>query len=134
MTDDFRDWSKLTDKEKSDQLNADLERLRSGKGPDIRQDGKQVEPPFALRVAGRLGQMLAAGGETAETLKTLMASGMTADHAKLLMQTALHNCMVESDNGAPDRWLAVMSALRDGRTLEELFPYALYTKDDGPSH
>jgi hypothetical protein len=48
MGDDFKNGNRLTEKEKSEPLNADLERLRSGGGPDIRCDGKQMEPPFAL--------------------------------------------------------------------------------------
>ena len=104
MGDDFKNWNRLTEKEKSDPLNADLERSRSGRGPDIRRDGKQIEPPFARRVSARLGQMLSDGGETKETLKALMVSGLTTDRAQLLMRTALHYCMVESNSGAPDRW------------------------------
>ena len=133
MGDDFKNWNRLTEKEKSEPLNADLERLRSGGGPDIRCDGKQMEPPFALRVSARLRQMLSDGGETKETLKALMASGLTADRAQLLMRTALHYCMVESNSGAPDRWPAVMLALREGRTLEELFPDAFYNEPHGRS-
>jgi hypothetical protein len=133
MGDDFKNGNRLTEKEKSDQLNADLERLRSGRGPDIRRNGKQIEPPFALRVSVRLGQMLSDCGETKETLKILIASGLTADRAQLLMRTALHYCMVESNGGAPDRWPAVMLALREGRTLEELFPDAFYNEPHGRS-
>jgi hypothetical protein len=131
MGDDFKNGNRLMEKEKSDQFNADLERLRSGRGPDIRRDGKQIEPPFALRVSARLGQMLSDGDETKETLKKLTASGLTADRAQLLMRTALHYCMVESNSGAPDRWPAVMLALREGRTLEELFPDAFYSEPHG---
>jgi hypothetical protein len=90
MRNDYKNWNRLTEKEKSDQFNADLERLRSGRGPDIRRDGKRIEPPFALRVSVRLRQMLSDGGETKETQKALMASGLTADRAQLLMRTALH--------------------------------------------
>ena len=67
MGDDFKNWNRLTEKEKSDPLKADLERSRSGRGPDIRCDGKQIEPRFARRVSARLGQMLSDGGETKET-------------------------------------------------------------------
>jgi hypothetical protein len=133
MGDDFKNWNRLTENEKSDQFNTDLERLRSSRGPDIRRDGKRIEPPFALRVSARLRQMLSDGGETKETQKALMASGLTADRAQLLMRTALHYCMVESNSGAPDRWSAAMLALREGRTLEELFPDALYNEPQGRS-
>jgi hypothetical protein len=74
MGDDFKNGNRLMEKEKSDQFNADLERLRSDRGPDIRRDGKQIEAPFALRVSARLGQMLSDGDETKETLKKLMAA------------------------------------------------------------
>jgi hypothetical protein len=133
MGDDFKNWNGLTEKEKSEPLNAGLERLRSGRGPDIRRDGKRIEPPFALRVSARLRQMLSDGGEAKETQKALMASGLTADRAQLLMRTALHYCMVESNSGAPDRWPAVMLALREGRRLEELFPDAFYNEPYGRS-
>jgi hypothetical protein len=62
MRDDFKNWNRLTEKEKSEPLNAGLERLRSGRSPDIRRDGKQIEPPFALRVSARLRQMLHRNG------------------------------------------------------------------------
>jgi hypothetical protein len=106
MGDDFKNWNGLTEKQKSEPLNADLERLRSGRGPDIRRDGKRIEPPFALRVSARLRQMLSDGGETKETLKALMASGLKADRAQLLMRTALHysawwNQIAERPIGGP---------------------------------
>jgi hypothetical protein len=75
--------------------------------------------------------MLSDGDETKETLKKLTAAGLMADRAQLLMRTALHYCMVESNSGAPDRWPAVMLALREGRTLEELFPDAFYSEPHG---
>src|SRR5258705_1977914 len=133
MGDDFKNWNRLTEKEKSDPLKADLERSRSGRGPDIRCDGKQIEPRFARRVSARLGQMLSDGGETKETLKALTVSGLRTDRAQLLMRTALHYCMVESNSGAPDPWPAAMLALREGRTLEELFPDAFYNEPHGRS-
>ena len=76
--------------------------------------------------------MLSDGGEAAETLKALV--GLTAHHAKLLMQTALHCCTAESESGSPDRWPAVMLALREGRSPEALFPHALYAKASGPAN
>jgi hypothetical protein len=48
MGDDFKNGNRLMEKEKSDRFNADLERLRSGRGPDIRRDGKQIEARRSL--------------------------------------------------------------------------------------
>ena len=42
------DWNKLTDKEKSDQLNADLNRMRSGGKTDTRRETGRDSLPLPL--------------------------------------------------------------------------------------
>ncbi len=43
----------------------------------------------------------------------------------------MERCMYEVTLGMDARWPQVVIALREGRTLEELFPAALYPDTDG---
>jgi hypothetical protein len=127
MGDDFKDWNKLTDKEKSDQLNADLERMRAGGKTDIRGRPDLVDQGPVLSAI--IHEELRSNPEALKTLEALKAAGV--DGPTAVMGKAMYCCMYEVARGMPERWPQVVIALREGRTLEELFPDALYTDPSG---
>lgn len=134
MTEKPKPWHQMIDAEKSEQLNNDMQRLRSGDGPDWRRDGKPIPVPFKVRVKARFDVMLREPGEMVATLKTLVSRGLPEERAKSVLLAALNNTMVEREAGGVDRLSEVLSAIGNGRTLEELFPKQLYvhTDDENP--
>jgi hypothetical protein len=58
--------------------------------------------------------------------------GMSRREAEAEIGRAFLACMWETSKGMPNRWLAVLESMREGRTTTELFPDALYI-DEGPA-
>jgi hypothetical protein len=54
------------------------------------------------------------------------ARGLSRQKAKEEITRALMGCLWESSHGMPNRFEAVMRAIEQGQSTEELFPDALY--------
>jgi hypothetical protein len=121
-----KDWNSLTDEEKSAQLTADMERMRAGGKTDIRGRPDLARGPV---LTAMIHEELRSNPEALKTLEALKAAGV--DEPTALMAKAMYCCTYEVTRGMPERWPQVVLALREGRTLEELFPNALYTDTDG---
>ena len=120
MTDDPKNPKRIS-AEESERLTADLERMRSGGKPDIRGNpAAAAGSPLNAMIHHELNT----NPEALRTLEALKAAGVQNPTA--LMGQAMYRSMYEVTRGMPERWPAVILALREGRTLEELFPDGLY--------
>ena len=63
------------------------------------------------------------------TYDALIARGLSGQDSREEIARAYLGCMWEVWNGMPDRWLDVLSSLREGRACAELFPDAIYDTD-----
>jgi hypothetical protein len=77
---------------------------------------------------------LAKGGPARETFELLLTRGHTRQSAFELMFHAKCLCIAHTEYGLTDRWPEIIMSLREGRTIKELFPDALYTKPAGPAN
>jgi hypothetical protein len=103
-----KNWNSLTDEEKSAQLTADMERMRSGGKPDIRGRPDLVEQgPI---ISAIFQEELRSNPEALKTLEALKAAGV--DKPTALMEKAMERCMYEVTLGMDARWPQVIVALR----------------------
>jgi hypothetical protein len=59
----------------------------------------------------------------------MLRRGLSLQQAEAEIGKALLGCLWEQSKGRPNRWLAALKSLREGRTAAELFPDAF--DDDG---
>jgi hypothetical protein len=78
-----------------------------------------------------LNEELASGGDARKTFDILVERGLSKKSAFETMLRAKVFCLNEIDFGLPDRWLAVVASLAEGRAVDDLFPAGLYRRPDG---
>ena len=130
-----KNWSDMSDQEKSDDLQRSLDHHA--------KHGTKIEGPLPSEKDGAAAMVHVVSTALAAALKSdartkaafvrLRGRGHSDATAFDLLGKGMFCCMQEDLRQMTDRWPAVMDALADGRTLEEMFPNGLYNRD-GPAN
>jgi hypothetical protein len=64
------------------------------------------------------------------TVHAICKRGMSRREAEAEIGRAFLACIWEQSKGMPNRWLAVLESMREGRTTAELFPDTPYTDEE----
>ena len=79
-------------------------------------------------------EMIRVNPDAANAVAAMRQRGLPRREAQEELARALTGCMWEVSRGMPDRWLAVLAALEQGKSAASLFPDELYSGPDGSPH
>jgi hypothetical protein len=72
-------------------------------------------------------EMIRVNPDAANAVAAMRQRGLPRREAQEELARALTGCMWEVSRGMPDRWLAVLAALEQGKSAASLFPDELYS-------
>jgi hypothetical protein len=78
--------------------------------------------------------MIRLNPDAAKAVAAMRQRGLPRREAQQELARALTGCMWEASRGMPDRWLAVLAALEQGKSAASLFPDELYSGPDESPH